>query len=779
MFSDSEIQHISETVESRLLRLILALPFFVIGFFMVIVVWSFISFPYTSENAGHIVSYTTRNGINPFNDYIRLFLLVVFPSFLLLWGYMNGYKLVVKVISTICYPCGEYISQFLSGNRKFIFVLPAPAIKSLSKWWDTLKVSSSLIKYSLLLLTTAVIILNLSWDNMTNILDDGFHDGEMVGYLPVIKAEEGIFKNSFIIHGFGRNILPSIFAEEVGNPANRIYFVRLYNLLTEMVALLFLWLTIATSLRIRFPKKEDGYRILFISIVVFSVIKTTFFWNIEITGRDAILYAQVFSLLLLLYYQDRFFSKRIFLFAFSAGILTPLSFFNAYDRAIVGILLALFIIVMLILILKKSAIPILLSISAGGVVSLTIIYLTLGSSEIKSALEQILYWSKYAGLIWDMEIKDRSLLALTIFGIQNIAIISISSVVIFVSFKYHGGFIEFLRKNGGFLTIFVMSLIFLRMSADRSDTRHLFDSTLPSLLLLNFLVSAFFVKKKTKPVAGCLDSENKSGSLPAAIFPIFLVIAIVINNPYTVTARIVNHINSYGASDSLIIAPRYLEPVKRMTPYLKNEEYFYPLTSEGIWFYMFNLKSPTRFHQMLYARTDEFQQEVVTALKVKKPGYILMDTATILSAIDSTSIFNSNHLITQYVLNCYKPFVAIENQWFWKYDTTGFIFESTNRGTLLNTELHGSKKRDIKLSGVLNDYSPGNENPVIYLSDEKNSTFLAVKRGVERENGKWVWNIYVPTGILLSGENKLKAWLLSKSGKSLYPLGATVKLTIE
>jgi hypothetical protein len=156
-----------------------------------------------------------------------------------------------------------------------------------------------------------------------------------------------------------------------------------------------------------------------------------------------------------------------------------------------------------------------------------------------------------------------------------------------------------------------------------------------------------------------------------------------------------------------------------------------------------------------------------------------MDTGTILTAIDSTTIFNSNHLITGYVLSAYKPFMAIENQWFWKYDTTGFIFKDTNRGSLLSAELHGSKKRDIMLSGVLNDYSPGDENSAIYLSLDKNNAFIAVQRGIELENGKWVWSIYVPTAILSTGENLLKVWLLSKSGEDLYPLGSTVKLTIE
>ncbi len=194
---------------------------------------------------------------------------------------------------------------------------------------------------------------------------------------------------------------------------------------------------------------------------------------------------------------------------------------------------------------------------------------------------------------------------------------------------------------------------------------------------------------------------------------------------------------------------------------------------------MFNLKSPARFHQMLYARTDEFQREVVTELKIKKPGYVIMDTGTFLTAIDSTTIFNSNHLISGYVLSTYKPFMEIENQWFWKYDTTGFVFENTNRGSLLNAELQGTKKRDIRLSGVLNDYSPGEENSVVYLSLDKNNAFIAVKRGIERESGKWVWSIYVPTAILSTGENLLKVWLLSKSGERLYPLGSTVKLTIK
>lgn len=768
-----------DTFESRLLRLILGLPFFIAGYLLVSRLWSLVALPYTANEAGGVISYTTRNEINPLNDYARLALLVVFSSGLYLYGYTRGYRYFISVTAKLCSSCGKFLGEILAGERQLQYKNPLHGRNFFTDLTGRFRDTSDLVKNLLFAVAVVAVFLNLSWDNLTGILADGFHDGEMTGYLPVIKSEDGIFKNAFIIHGFGRNILPSVFADEVGNQSNRIYFVRLYNLITEVFALLFLWLSVSVALLLAFQGRAGTKRILVVSLAVLSVLKTTYFWNIEITGRDTVLFLQVFLLLVILYNQDRRLSKSILLISLFAGFLAPVSFLNAYDRAIVGVLVTFTVAVILVLILKKKSIPVVSAILSGGVLSAVLIYFTLGGDEIRSAFEQMLYWSKYAGLIWDMELKDSSVVALTLFALQNVMIIAVSVIFLVAGYRKQGGYTHFLKYYGGFIAIFAMSLVFLRMSADRSDTRHLFDASLPAVLLLVFLVSALIIKFGITGDSVEVKTIENRKPLVSLLFPAFLVMAILINNPVTSAVRAIKHIDNYGAADSVIIAPGYTEAVKVMTPYLKSEKYIYPLTSEGIWFFLFNLKSPTRFHQLLYARTDGFQLEVVDALEAKKPGYVILNPETMFTSIDSTTVFNTNKTVARYVLKNYRPFKMVQSQWFWKRDTTPFVFDTTEQGKVFATQLSGTKKRDIRISGELNDVAEGSENSTFYLSDEKTKSLISVSRGVTNENGKTLWFVDVPTATLSSGDNFLRVWLLSDKGDTLYPVGSEIKVRID
>lgn len=757
-------------------RIFLSFPFFLLGYYLSVFLWKYISLPSISGFPFGIVSYTTRNEINPLNDYLRLILLIVISTGMLLWGFNRGYLYLSSFLSFLL----KFIRKFIPTNAKkrgvsSFWEYPELYYSKFMTRWEKVSIRG---KYSVLILMISIIFFNVTWNDLTPILEDGFHDGEILGYLPTINEGGGIFEKSFIIHGLGINIFPSIVGEYWADTHNRIYFTRLYSLGTSIISFIFLFLSIASAVQIYLKGKTGWSKILLVSFLILCALKFTFFWNILVRGRDALLFIQLFILLQLLYSLFNDNRQRLMLLSLLAGFILPIGFLNAYDRAIVATLALLFTL-FLILFFKKGVWKIHLLVTVGFVLSFISIYLLLGRAEVSAAMEQISYWSRTAGLIWDVELTTRSLLAVTIYALQNIFIISLALVILYYSFVKSEDKIEFLQKNSGFFILTIISLIFLRMSADRSDTNHLFDSTLPSILTITFLLTVFVIQhlpSNSQPKITTTGSPNSR--IAVMIVFVSVLFSLIYSNPYISIKRSSSFVSTFGRSDSLILAPKYLEAGMEMMPLIKNEKSFYTLTSEGIWYYIFDLPSTSRFHQMLYARTKELQMEVVSALEQNRPGYILFSNNYFSSELDSVSIFNSNHLITSFVLENYKPFKMINNQWFWKFDTSGFIRSKEIRGKVFTDTITATMKKDSIIEGELITSTDSNYS-VIYMTSGINSKLEALTLRVTPSVENYRWSFEIPTAILNKGDNTVQFWLMSNEATVLYPLGGKVIVKIQ
>src|SRR3712207_8788263 len=83
---------------------------------------------------------------------------------------------------------------------------------------------------------------------------------------------------------------------------------------------------------------------------------------------------------------------------------------------------------------------------------------------------------------------------------------------------------------------------------------------------------------------------------------------------------------------TLFRSPDYAAAAARVRPELRarGADCFFTLTSEGVWYYLLELPSCSRFHHVVYARTDRKSTRLnsshanssyaVFCLKQKKPG---------------------------------------------------------------------------------------------------------------------------------------------------------------
>lgn len=758
-------------------RTILSFPFFFLGYNVVILIWKYISLPPISHFPLGIVSYTTRNEINPLSDYFRLGLLVIISTAMLFWGFTSGFLYLSNFLnylssklfkSNIINSIKQNISRYFERFEKFYL--------RMKEDWESVSMNG---KFIVMLLMVSIIFFNITWNDLSAILLDGFHDGEILGYLPTLKESPGIFQNSFIIHGFGINILPSLVGDILGDQHNRIYFSRLFSHFTSIISFIFLCLSIASATQIYLRGRISWSRVLIVSFLIFCALKFTFYWNIAVRGRDSLFFIQLFIILQLL---ESFISnnqQKIIRLAVLSGLLLPIGYLNAYDRAIVATLAIAFSLC-LIFFIDRRVWKVYLYFTGGIALSLVSLYLFMGKQEIFAALEQIFYWSRTAGSIWDEEITNRSFLVLTIFSLQNIFIICLALVLILFSFFKTVDKKDFLQKHSGLFVLTIISITFLRMSADRSDTSHLFDSTMPSMLIFTFFLSVFALKYLNADFQPKTTSfANLNRRMALLIVFLSLLTCMIYSNPYTSAKRLVGYINSWGTPDSLILAPEYSHSGREMSPLLKNESSFYTLNSEGIWYYIYGIRSISRFHQMLYARTEVFQQEVVNSFKKNPPGFILFSDNSFSSELDSVSIFNSNQIIVSYILKNYKPFRIIDDNWFWKFDSSGFVISSELKGKVVNEEIVASVKKDVLIKGHLSSSLDNSSMKVFYILNCENRELISVQKVEITEGRNSVWSVMLPTTILKPGNNMIEVCVLSDDLKTLYPVCKPIKVNLN
>ncbi|MGL5080548.1 MAG: hypothetical protein ACRC8A_03590 [Microcoleaceae cyanobacterium] len=717
-----------------------------------------VKIPIGSNETG-VVSLAYIENISPYTDYIKYLILLLIPSLIAALSLILKYSWIERPFSSIISVINHHIV------------------------WITIT--------SILLIAW---LINIPFNQFTidKTLIDSFHQGEFLGFLPNFMQLENPFENTVLIHGWGLDVLPTWFATQFISNQNGIaltrFFVNLQNVLACLGYFWILWeLTGAVQLgRSRLP-------IFLISCLIFCIFDGIFF---KFDGRRGTWFILQLALTV------RFFrgvsleksssqNSGKFL-ALLVGISLPMSFLYVYDRGIY--FLAVYICASgLTLVLNRQLARNWLSNSIVGIIlsSITII-IVLGFNQVSAILSQIAYWGKYGRYI--------SFIPLPAFKLtwtsQNfwLPMVIQSAVLVYIlldlslyKFRVH----TFVQKN--YLTILLLftSLIYMRITLDRSDLAHAYHGAIPTSFLVAYLIYLGY-EKYLQPNA----LDVKLNSIQHLLVAILSLIILLTEPGFSLNNAIKSIVKLPIAliqTDSQLLKLDYLEAWTEMQSEIDRQSCFFTLTSEGLWYYLFNKPSCSKYSYLLYAKPTIAQQTVLADLEKTKPEILLFSNEMwFQNPWDEILKSESAALIYQDVMKHYKPYKIIQSHWFWKRSDRPLKFTQVNgmNGFVEGVPTHPVKRGEaISLGGWA--ILPEKLKPAdaVYLSNGQNQLLEAGIVNLSRADVALVlgnknyevsgWALRVPTAILPIGTSSLKVWAYDSQDDQFIQVGEEISITVE
>jgi hypothetical protein len=206
------------------------------------------------------------------------------------------------------------------------------------------------------------------------------------------------------------------------------------------------------------------------------------------------------------------------------------------------------------------------------------------------------------------------------------------------------------------VALLVCSVFVFKSALGRSDWGHVAIGVAPSYLLLLVLSSRYGGRAPAKVRWGM----SCSALILAA--PLMLTcLSTLRGNPRYLLVR--NF--PVGVADDEYVPASYREAAEFLEKNLSPEETFYTLTSEGIWYYLVDRPSPSRFAIVYYAATEEFQKELVDNIASHSVKYIIVSNASWYNNMDGFSVAERVPLVVSYIRQNYEPWVKIHDNIVW------------------------------------------------------------------------------------------------------------------
>ncbi len=723
-------------LSSEILRWILTLLAGAIAFTILIKVAMSFWLPLGEPPRG-IVSQVTQTEFDPFSDYLKYLILFV-GTF---------------IVSSITYSKSKLIR-----TEQF----------------------SKTLKWFLLISILGIISINLTPAALNAPLSDTFHEGEYLGFLPAFLAEANPFENSFLTHGFGINVLPSLLADRLAATNNGIVLTRLILTLFNAIAYLMAFLTVTITVSLYYSDRRQIFWVACISsllLVILNGIST-----IGISYRDTIFLLQL-SLLMGFFKAMRSERKWQPIIAASlVGASLPLAFLLIYERSAFTILVVALVTVPILFLGRKIAKSWIVGNIIGVVVGLIIAIAFVGFVGVGQIIDQLLYWSKNSSYIWAIPLSPPYITQTQVLQLLGVNILAQCSALLWLwtEYKRTRSLSVALGRNMGIVTMLAAALVYQRMALVRSDLGHVMvagvTSRLLIVVLLTLIICYYFETQKIWS-RNIRVGFNFLGLVLVSAFAIVQLIKPA--NPLSAIQIIEGYVKAFNTPDTSIVKPDYQQAVTELKQEVQASSCFFTMTSEGAWYYLFERPSCSRFHQLVYARTKTAQQEVVNSLEQKKPPILLFSNNFWANQIDGISIFNSNYLVTRYVMTKYEPYQTIGEHWFWRRRESPIAFMKDNIvGTLNSMPTKVTTKTDLQVSGTL-EMPKVPEKAAIFVTLGEDNAMLWAGSTVTNNNGQWQWRATVPTAILPKSENQLRFWAMDGADStSLYPLGDRVNVTV-
>ncbi len=736
-------------------NLVAAFSISILSFLFLIKTINSIHIPLEKTGLG-IVSLATTTHTSPYTNYVKFFLLLLIPSLIGI--------IVLTIKQELINECWRIVTRITEK----LFLL-----------WSSTRFRTAFILALVFLWT-----INKNYNYLDWPLTDTFHEGEYLGFLPNFLDLKSPFLRSFMIHGFGLDVLTSLIASKLSNEfsGNTIALTRFFRMTQGAIGYFCCyWIIWEIVSSIKFSTSKQA--IFFSSSIVFTILDRVYYeyFTDVFTGRDSLFLIQLALVI-------RFFritnisesyktEKRVL--PVVIGVSIPVSFLYVYDRAAYFLLVYLFTCSLSIYFGQKFLSRLFFKSTLGLVTSLILIVTVLGLEQAFEVLSQILFWVRYGRYISFNALPPFSRESFPIWSYFSSAILTQIFAVLYLiaNYKKAPNLSTLLRAKFLLIILLFSSLVYMRIALDRpNNVNYVGSGCLISTLLLIYLgldlLKMFFENYASKIV---LEPVSRYLTISFVALIIFFHPLL---NPFVSLDNLRRIYTTYNTSDVEIIKPELLQAYNTLNPTVSQSSCFFTLTQEAFWYYLFNKPSCSKFSIIFYARTQKAQETVVQEIDIRKPSTILFSSTSRASTFEGISTADAVPIIYQHFLNHYKPYKLEESQWFWqrnenkltfKHDKSRYSYGSIN--PLLNERI--IKGTSVFLSGAAEFPQQSKSADAVYLTYGEDNQMVEVTKV---DNSKW--SVAIPTISLPTGKGTLRVWSYAANTSQLVQIGEDIRVEL-
>ncbi|MFM6450232.1 MAG: hypothetical protein ACKPH7_00340, partial [Planktothrix sp.] len=428
-----------------------------------------------------------------------------------------------------------------------------------------------------------------------------------------------------------------------------------------------------------------------------------------------------------------------------------------------------------------------------GIITASIVSLILlGFDQINAIISQVLYWGKYGRYISFIPLPPLELTWTSQKFWLSMFVQSVLLVYLLLDFKNYGfKLLPFIQSNYLIILLWVSASVYMRITLDRSDIAHAYHGALITAFLGFYLVYLGY-KNIIEPQLYKFNITTLQKT-----FMLLILATIILTEPGFNLIKAIEKIaqlpQALSTPNEALLKPDYLEAWNTLKPEIDQQSCFYTLTSEGLWYYLFNKPSCSKYGYVLYAKPTVAQQQVIQELNETKPNILLLTNEMWYhNPWDLVLKSESAALIYQDVLKTYQPYKTVQSHWFWKRSNQPLKFTQTKllNGSIESIPTQAIHQQDDLLIGGWS-ILPQQSKPAdaVYLSLGENNQLISVGQvNIARPDVVQVlsnpkleqsgWMIRVPTAILPPGNHQMKVWGYDSKTHQLTQIGKSFNLTI-
>jgi hypothetical protein len=594
------------------------------------------------NNPWGVVGLLTQEEYNPANDIIKFIAIITLPSIILAISFFPIVKKQKKVINT------DNPSNANSADLSF----------------ET-EITGRNKLFILSIIFVSIMALNIPTYHSSAKHADSFHEGESLGTAMSYMAGKIPYKETIFMHGIFQDPLRSVIAFKLFGKS--IGSARTLESILKISSFILLFILLLKLFQQNYPYTYITFLILIFfchsSVVHFPVqllipprdVTTFLFIILFLSLRRSAANDENYSILK--------FTLVVFLFSF-----VPLASFSySIDKGYyLSATFMLFSPVMLFFSMKK------------GLAKYYVISSILGLVSAAMLLGFLLKWDFYpfADFVFLKMPRYKELMDGIKYNFYDIRFLFPVAVIALNTYWITYNLLKELLKGNSIssslltylkahlieICLLIMSIFYFRSALGRSDLEHVMYSPMLSYMLLAYIFIKYYLH-------GFLR-KNKRVKKILIIFTIVSVCLLTTVGIYkTYDHKLLENNFPYAKDDSLFIPDNYKNAIAFIKGYLGENESFFTMTSEAIWYYYINKPCLSKFPVVWFAEPYFYQEQTVRDLKDNNVKLILYKNKHWANAIDGFTSQERLPIIDDYIRNHYSFFKTIDGNEFWIKNT--------------------------------------------------------------------------------------------------------------